>query len=198
MRYSLKRTIKQAVRDLRKRQTKAEQDLWVKLRNRQLKGKKFLRQHPIVFEWEGRERFFVADFYCHEAGLIIELDGKIHEKQKDYDKLRDFVLNNFGLKVIRFTNTQLNKDSRSVLTEIAKFRSLYPGRQALFLVPSEVPSSARHEVEGLREGVRTMLEWGEFALFSAIIIKLKQQGGLASCLSVYIFETAELQSPKMR
>ena len=121
MRYSLKQTIKQAVRDLRKRQTKAEQALWLHLRNRQLKGKKFLRQHPIVFEWEKKERFFVADFYCHEAGLIIELDGKIHEKQKDYDKLRDFVLNNFGLKVIRFTNSQFNKAPQSVLTEIAKF-----------------------------------------------------------------------------
>jgi len=121
VRYSLKQTIKQTVRDLRKRQTKAEQALWLHLRNRQLKGKKFLRQHPIVFEWEGRERFFVADFYCHEAGLIIELDGKIHEKQKDYDKLRDFVLNNFGFKVLRFTNDQLSSDLNSVLTEISKY-----------------------------------------------------------------------------
>jgi very-short-patch-repair endonuclease len=65
---------------LRKTPTPSENILWQVLRNRKLDGKKFVRQFPIIFEYQGRKRFFVADFYCHEAKLIIELDGKIQEK----------------------------------------------------------------------------------------------------------------------
>ena len=56
---------------LRQRSTKAEQHLWKMIRNSQLMGFKFRRQHPL--------KYFIADFYCHEALLVIELDGSIHE-----------------------------------------------------------------------------------------------------------------------
>jgi very-short-patch-repair endonuclease len=72
------RLIKQATRNLRKSQTTAEQTFWEIIRNRKILGKKFLRQYPIIYKWRGKQKFFVADFYCHENRLIIELDGGIH------------------------------------------------------------------------------------------------------------------------
>jgi len=72
-----------------------------------LKSKKFLRQHPIRFEMDGRRRFFIADFYCHEKKLVLEIDGKIHQRQKDYDQLRTHIINTLGIKVIRFKNEEI-------------------------------------------------------------------------------------------
>jgi len=109
MRRRISNTIKRTARKLRKEQTESEQTLWEILRNRQFLGKKFLRQHPITFEWNNRKRFFVADFYCSEAKLVIELDGEIHKTQKNYDALRDFVMKSLGLKVLRFDNKQIEQ-----------------------------------------------------------------------------------------
>ena len=107
MRQRLSDLVKQAVRSLRKDQTEAEKVLWRALKDRKLLGKKFLRQHPIVFDWRGRERFLIADFYCHEAKLVIEVDGGIHEQQKDYDEAREYVLKSLGMKIIRFKNKEI-------------------------------------------------------------------------------------------
>ena len=96
--------IKIAARDLRKKQTEAEDILWQRLRNRGFLGKKFLRQHPIVFRIEGKERFFIADFYCGEKRLIVEIDGKIHLKQKEYDQYRDLIILGIGLQLVRVKN----------------------------------------------------------------------------------------------
>lgn len=105
-----KKTITQLARDLRKKQTPEELLLWQNLRNRKLQGIKFNRQFPIVYgrDFDGTSHFFIADFYCHEKKLIIELDGKIHDFQKDYDKERDFILNQLGLTVIRIKNEEFN------------------------------------------------------------------------------------------
>ena len=51
--------------------------------------------------------YFIADFYCAEKKLIIELDGKIHDEQKEYDENRDRILKEMKLKVIRFKNHEL-------------------------------------------------------------------------------------------
>ena len=107
--------VKQTVRDLRKEQTESEAILWQALRNRKLDDKKFVRQFPIVFEWEGRERFVVADFYCHEARLVIELDGGIHLKQLDYDMFRDEVLREREVEVLRFKNEQIKNNLPEIL-----------------------------------------------------------------------------------
>jgi very-short-patch-repair endonuclease len=93
--------VKETVRDLRKHQTKAESVFWNLIRNRKtcprqgsgIKNKKFIRQFAIIFDYEEMKRFFVADFYCHELKLIIEIDGKIHDNQKEYDNLRTYILN---------------------------------------------------------------------------------------------------------
>ena len=109
---------KRAARDLRRRQTEAEAKLWAILRDRRFFGKKFLRQHPIIFYYQFRERFFVADFYCHESRLVIEIDGKIHDFQKDYDQLRDHIINDLGITVVRFKNEEIDDDIDIVLHEL--------------------------------------------------------------------------------
>ncbi len=82
-------------RKLRKNMTPEEGLLWANFRKRRFKGLKFLRQHPIVYEIINNRRiFFIADFYCAEKKLVIEVDGKIHDFQKDYDDRRDEILRN--------------------------------------------------------------------------------------------------------
>ena len=99
--------------DLRLRSTKAEQTLWALLRNRQLKGKKFRRQHAIAY--------YVADFYCHECKLAIELDGYHHagKEAKEYDQLRTAALNEIGITVLRFWNQEVIDNPSQVLQKIS-------------------------------------------------------------------------------
>jgi very-short-patch-repair endonuclease len=100
--------IKELARKLRKNQTKSEELLWHYIRKKQLNGKQFLRQHPIIYDTYKNEHFFyIPDFYCIENKLAIELDGKIHLKQKEHDALRDERLTEPGIKVIRFKNEEL-------------------------------------------------------------------------------------------
>ena len=86
---------------LRDRQTEAELYLWSQLDNLNCLNVRFKRLHPILY--------FVADFYCHKAKLIIEVDGGYHDlpEQYKYDKEREHELDDLGLKVIRFTNEQV-------------------------------------------------------------------------------------------
>ncbi|HBE80144.1 MAG TPA: hypothetical protein DDW65_20535 [Firmicutes bacterium] len=95
-------------RILRKNQTESEEIFWKLTRKRGLLGKRILRQHPILFSYFGRKRFFVADFYCPEKRLIIELDGKIHEFQKDYDELRTYIIQQLGYRVVRVANQEVS------------------------------------------------------------------------------------------
>ncbi|MFN3666123.1 MAG: endonuclease domain-containing protein [Sediminibacterium sp.] len=106
-------------RYLRKNQTPEESIIWQLLRNRKLDGFKFLRQHPIkVWETSGRFYFFYADFYCAEKKLVLEIDGLIHEKQKEYDASRDYIMNELGLKVLRILNDEVNHDINGTLQKI--------------------------------------------------------------------------------
>jgi very-short-patch-repair endonuclease len=102
----------QKARSLRKRMTKAEKTLWVHLRRKTVNGKRFRRQHPIDQ--------FIADFYCHEAKLVIEVDGGIHmsKNQKERDEMRTFELQSKGINVIRFTNDEVLFDIDNVIKRI--------------------------------------------------------------------------------
>jgi very-short-patch-repair endonuclease len=111
-------TAKKTARALRKDQTEAEEMLWEKLRNRRFNGIKFLRQHPIVFSYNGQERFFIADFYCAQRRLVIEIDGPVHENQREYDELRSEILESLGYTVIRFNNDEVLNSIESVLGRI--------------------------------------------------------------------------------
>jgi len=106
-------------RELRKNETAHEKILWTALRNRNFFSTKFRRQHPFVYQsYQGKKNFFIADFYCAEKQFIIELDGRVHDFQKEYDANRDAVLAQLGLKTIRITNDELEKDLKSVLEKI--------------------------------------------------------------------------------
>jgi very-short-patch-repair endonuclease len=97
-------------RNLRKEQTPEEAIVWELLRNRKFMNLKFRRQHDI----EG----FIVDFYCHELRLAVEIDGGIHDKQKDYDELRQELISSKGIRFVRVTNDEVNRDVNLVLEKI--------------------------------------------------------------------------------
>ena len=106
-------------RKLRQNQTPSELRLWKRLKAKQFAGYKFRRQHPIIYHsQQGVRNFFIPDFYCAENKLIVELDGKIHEFQKDYDNNRDVVLAQLGLKTIRILNEELDMSFEDVSKKI--------------------------------------------------------------------------------
>src|SRR5574340_705095 len=104
--------LKQFARNLRYRQTAAEQKLWSLLRNRQLHGHKFRRQHVI-------ERYIV-DFSCVTKKLIIELDGGTHIILKTKDAIRTVRLRNLGFTVLRYKNEDVLTNMHRVLRDIEK------------------------------------------------------------------------------
>ena len=99
--------------DLRKNMTQSETLLWERLRNRQCGGFKFRRQQII----EG----FVADFYCEQAQLVLEVDGGIHNSKevKENDIHRETVFKARGITTFRFTNGEIENDIDNVLHRIA-------------------------------------------------------------------------------
>ena len=97
-------------KELRQNMTPAEKILWEYLRAKRFNNLKFRRQQII----EG----FIVDFYCHSLGLVIEIDGKIHEKQIEYDRDRDKILSAKDLHILRFTNEQVIESIESVLNTI--------------------------------------------------------------------------------
>ena len=103
--------IRQRAKELRWQMTPAELALWDRLRNKQLCGLKFRRQHPL--------HHFILDFYCHAHQLVIEVDGGIHQQQRDYDESRTEWLTQRGFKVTRFTNEEVLNDIETVLQQIA-------------------------------------------------------------------------------
>ena len=102
-------------RDLRQSSTEAEQRIWQRLRNRQLGGWKFRRQHPIGP--------FYADFACLEAGLVVELDGGQHFEPEaiERDERRTAALRQLGFAVLRFDNRQALAETDAVLTAVLQW-----------------------------------------------------------------------------
>jgi len=82
--------------------------LWQQLRAHRFHGLKFRRQHPI-----GR---FIADFYCHAARLVIELDGDAHDRERDAERTR--YLQERGYRLVRFRNAEVLRDLPAVLAAI--------------------------------------------------------------------------------
>ncbi len=112
--YNAKPHIFEKAKILRKNMTKAEEMLWEKLKGKEIMGLRFRPQHPIDI--------FIADFYCHPVKLVIEVDGGIHKnkEQREYDIGREGELENWGIKVIRFTNEEIEGNISEVLKEIRK------------------------------------------------------------------------------
>jgi very-short-patch-repair endonuclease len=116
----LREIAKQRCRELRKQQTKAEKIFWEVVRDRKFMGLKFYRQYPLFFDYLGKETFFIADFFCFERQLVVEIDGKIHDYQKDRDQLRTFIINMMGIEVIRFRNEEIENNFGDVLKRLAE------------------------------------------------------------------------------
>ena len=107
-------------RELRKKQTKSETLFLNAVRNKRFLGIKFFRQHPIFVTLMNNERFFIADFYSRERHAVLELDGKTHEYQKDYDQLRTEIINTLGVMVVRFRNEEIESDLPRVLRKLGQ------------------------------------------------------------------------------
>ncbi|MFH1683397.1 MAG: endonuclease domain-containing protein, partial [Candidatus Margulisiibacteriota bacterium] len=103
-------------RELRKEQTEAEQVLWQYLRDRNFFNTKFRRQHIHLG--------CILDFYCPEAKLAIEIDGCVHLKQKEYDIERQNIIEDSGIKVLRFKNKDVLGNIKEVLKTIKKNSTL--------------------------------------------------------------------------
>ena len=100
---------------LRDNATEAEEKLWLAVKNNQIEGFKFRRQHPLSF--------YIADFYCHALKLVIEIDGGYHltEEQQLLDEERTKNIEFQGLKVIRFTNEEVLIQLSEVIDTIKAF-----------------------------------------------------------------------------
>ncbi|MEA2999438.1 MAG: hypothetical protein QOK17_1271 [Sphingomonadales bacterium] len=128
----------QRVRELRREMTPAERRLWSRLRGRRLGGFKFKRQ-----EWVGP---FIADFYCWEARLIVELDGTQHADRDEYDRARSAYLKREGFRVVRFWNNQVTDELERVLSTILAIleeRVPSPSRRASRTGPLPLPEGER-------------------------------------------------------
>jgi very-short-patch-repair endonuclease len=120
--------MKSLTKALRENQTDAEKRLWYHLRNRQMAGFKFRRQHEIDH--------YIVDFVCLEKKIIIELDGGQHANQTRHDSQRTAILESLGYTVIRFWDNEVLTQTQNVLEAIHKI---------LIDNPSPPPSPSRGE-----------------------------------------------------
>ena len=106
------KNLKEPSRQLRNNMTDAERHLWAKIRMKQMKGCQFYRQKPIGD--------YIVDFFCPRAKLVIEIDGSHHlvGGAIEYDRIRDDYLSGLGLRVLRFTNTDVLTHTEGVIESI--------------------------------------------------------------------------------
>jgi very-short-patch-repair endonuclease len=98
-------------KELRREMTPDEKVIWERLRANRFHSLRFRRQQVI----DG----YIADFYCHAAAVVVEIDGPVHEEQVDYDHTRDQAFRARGLTVLRITNDEVRGDIESRMTRIA-------------------------------------------------------------------------------
>ena len=105
-----KETMQRRARQLRREMTPQERYLWYN----------FLSGYPVRFRRQKVVGNFILDFYCHQAGLAVELDGSQHFEPKDaaYDRKRSEYLRRMGICVVRYDNRQVNEEFRAVCEEI--------------------------------------------------------------------------------
>ena len=110
-RWRASQPIQQRAKELRKQMTPAEVKLWNALRDNQLDGAYFRRQHAVGT--------YILDFYCAKAKLAIEVDGGTHLEQEVYDAERtEWLETEKGIRVIRFTNQDILRDLDQVIESI--------------------------------------------------------------------------------
>ena len=104
--------LRNRARRLRRQQTDVEAKLWMRLRDRQLWGAKFRRQHPIGP--------YIVDFCCPDRGLVVELDGGHHSEQILADQQRTRFLESAGYRVVRFWDHEVLSQMDIILEEIVR------------------------------------------------------------------------------
>ena len=99
-------------RALRRNMTRQEKHLWYD----------FLRQYPVKVNRQRIIDRYIADFYCHQARLVIELDGSQHYTEEGilHDEERTKILNTYGISVLRFSNRDVDDNFRGVCEYIDK------------------------------------------------------------------------------
>jgi len=108
-----KRLVKSA-RQNRNNPSSAENKIWYEVLSRkQFEGYKFTRQKPIGD--------FIVDFYCSKLQLVIEIDGDSHAENAEYDEVRTKILNQYGLKVLRYTNRDVLNNIEGVYRDLMQF-----------------------------------------------------------------------------
>lgn len=110
--------LRQRAKQLRQEATDAEEMIWQRLRNRQLAGLKFRRQHPF-----GK---FILDFYCPERRVAIELDVAAHNRQPEYDQLRQQMLEEAKIRILRLPNSLISDNIAAALRQIEAFCAVEP------------------------------------------------------------------------
>ena len=113
--------LKELARKLRKKSTLSEVLFWQKVKGKSFKYE-FHRQVPIDN--------FIVDFYCHELMLAIEIDGSSHDEKQDYDQNRQFILENLGVKFLRFEDIDIKKKMFWVLEELQIWIEHYESGQS--------------------------------------------------------------------
>jgi very-short-patch-repair endonuclease len=99
-------------KELRAAQTPPEIVFWSRVRAHRLHGLKFKRQHPIGP--------YIADFYCAQSKMVIELDGRTHEHDAPRDLARDAWMHERGLLVIRISVSLLSKDPDTIIGRVGR------------------------------------------------------------------------------
>ena len=122
-------------RELRKSMTPEESLLWSKLRRNGLEGIHVRRQQVI----DG----FIVDFYCNQAGVVIEIDGPVHDQMVEDDRQRDAALHDRGLRVIHVTNQEIRSNLELVLQRIARSCGEIPGPPEVEVSPLPVKGRGR-------------------------------------------------------
>jgi len=127
------RFTKEFQEELKKNPTDAEKVMWELLRNKKIDHK--IRRQHIIDD-------FITDFVCLRKNLVIEIDGKIHLQQKEYDELRTARLNELGFEVIRFTNEEVFENADLVVTKIKQKLDSIEGINAPFNLPKRESTGA--------------------------------------------------------
>jgi len=131
MNLSQKELAKHLARELRKNQTQAENIFWELVRDRRFYNKKFYRQKVLYYQNLDLKKFFIADFYNHEEKLVVEIDGKIHLYQKDYDSARNELIKVLNIKVVRFSNEQVLNEIETIKIKLIESLKINDNNKSL-------------------------------------------------------------------
>ena len=109
--------LKETRKKLRNDMTEAEKKLWEYLRWKKINWLKFRRQHSV---WR-----YILDFYCPKLKIWIELDWNVHDNREEYDNIRTEFLNNCGIKIIRFSNNDIENNLKWSLEKLKNYIKNY-------------------------------------------------------------------------